>query len=237
LSRLQIKALDTSKFDLEFIKVMSKEHNVSLLDLLDKSKSQLRQDLMVVAQTGFKRGGYFVEIGATDGYTLSNSFLLEQEFDWTGILVEPGRAWGTEIYYKRPHSLISTDCVWDKSNQLLSFIETKDPEYSTTSINWNKSHKSGSKIVNRYEVRTTSLIDLLINNKAPEYIDYLSIDTEGSELRIMEAFDFSKFSFGIISIEHNYGKNRELIYNLLSNVGYKRRFQNISQWDDWYFQK
>lgn len=59
LSRLQIKDQDTSKLDLEFIKAMSKEHYGALLEVLDKSKSQLRQDLMVLAQTGFKRGGVF----------------------------------------------------------------------------------------------------------------------------------------------------------------------------------
>ena len=78
-------------------------------------------------------------------------------------------------------------------------------------------------------------MDLLIENNAPEYIDYLSIDTKGSELRILQAFDFSKFSFGIISIEHNFREDRKLIFNLLTNAGYKRRFENISKWDDWYF--
>ncbi|GIT91759.1 hypothetical protein JANAI62_22160 [Jannaschia pagri] len=46
-------------------------------------------------QTGFKRGGYFVEFGATDGVTLSNTWLLEMSFGWSGILADP-RSCGTQ---------------------------------------------------------------------------------------------------------------------------------------------
>ena len=80
-------------------------------------------------------------------------------------------------------------------------------------------------------------MDLLIENSAPEYIDYLSIDTEGSELRILKAFDFSKYTFGVITVEHNYTSDRELIYKLLSSAGYTRRFEAVSKWDDWYFKQ
>jgi FkbM family methyltransferase len=236
LSRLQNIALDTSRTDLEFIQAMGQDNFEPLFTLLSESKSQLHQDLLVLANTNYKQGGYFVEFGATNGILLSNSFLLEQKYGWRGILAEPGRVWNAELLFNRPNSKISTRCVWEKSNQMLSFSETQDPENSTISIFRNKkSRYSRYRKVNDYQVKTISLMDLLIENNAPEYIDYLSIDTEGSELRILQAFDFSKFSFGIISIEHNYREDREPIFKLLTNAGYKRRFENISKWDDWYF--
>lgn len=236
LSRLQDIALDTSRSDLEFIQAMGQNNYEPLFTLLSESKSQLRQDLLVLANTNYKRGGYFVEFGATNGILLSNSFLLEQSYGWKGILAEPGRVWNAELLSNRPNSKISTQCVWERSNQILDFNETQDPENSTISMFRNKKPRySRYRKVNHYEVKTISLMDLLIENNAPEYIDYLSIDTEGSELRILQTFDFSKFSFGIISIEHNYREDREPIFNLLTNAGYKRRFENISKWDDWYF--
>ena len=40
-------------------------------------------------------------------------------------------------------------------------------------------------------------------NNAPTFIDYLSIDTEGSEIK-NERYRFDKYTFGYINIEHNY---------------------------------
>ena len=42
-------------------------------------------------------------------------------------------------------------------------------------------------------------------------IDYLSIDTEGSEYRILKAFNFERYTFRCITVEHNQTKNRDLI--------------------------
>jgi hypothetical protein len=75
---------------------------------------------------------------------------------------------------------------------------------------------------------------LLRKYKSPKYIDYLSIDTEGSEYEILNAFDFNEYKFGIITVEHNYTPEREKIFTLLSSKGYKRMYQDISLFDDWY---
>ena len=85
-----------------------------------------------------------------------------------------------------------------------------------------------------YTVKTVSLNDLLERYKAPHEIDYLSIDTEGTELEILGTFDFSKYSFSLITIEHNYSSDREGQFKLLSSNGYKRILENVSLIDDWY---
>ncbi len=85
-----------------------------------------------------------------------------------------------------------------------------------------------------YTVRTISLVDMLKKHNAPSVIDYLSIDTEGSEFEILSAFDFSKYQFNAITCEHNYAPIRDDIHSLLSQHGYRRVFPHISQCDDWY---
>ena len=86
-----------------------------------------------------------------------------------------------------------------------------------------------------YTVETVSLGDLLREHSAPETIDYLSIDTEGSELEILEAFDFQDYRFLAITVEHNHvQENRERIKNLLESKGYVNVLGNFSRWDDWY---
>ena len=53
-------------------------------------------------------------------------------------------------------------------------------------------------------------------------MDFLSVDTEASELAILEAFDFSSFTFGAIFVGHNFTENREKIYELLTPSGVVR---------------
>ena len=53
------------------------------------SRSQLGQDLTVLKFYNNKRDGYFIEIGASDGIKLSNTYLLESQYGWKGICVEP----------------------------------------------------------------------------------------------------------------------------------------------------
>ena len=59
-------------------------------------------------------------------------------------------------------------------------------------------------------------------------MDYLSIDTEGSELEILESLDHDKYQFKFITCEHMYTSKREKIYDLLISKGYKRIFENFS---------
>ena len=73
-----------------------------------------------------------------------------------------------------------------------------------------------------------------MQNNAPKIIDYLSIDTEGSEYEILKNFDFESYSFRVITVEHNHTDNRELVKVLLTSNGYKRVHEAISDFDDWY---
>ena len=57
------------------------------------SHAQMFQDLWALFETDMKRGGYFVEFGATDGREISNTYLLEKDYGWQGILAEPNPVW------------------------------------------------------------------------------------------------------------------------------------------------
>lgn len=202
-----------------------------------QSQAQLFQDVMALSFSGCKRNGYFVEIGACDGKFLSNTYLLEKEFGWTGIVVEPARVWEHDLHQNRS-CLIDTRCVWPKSNQSIQFSETRIPEYSTTAARLDSDIAARFREKSKqYEISSVSLFDLLHEHGAPQAIDYLSIDTEGSEFNILNAFDFTKYSFGIISVEHNYDSKRNAIYSLLASHGYRRVLPHLSQWDDWYISR
>ena len=164
---------------------------------------------------------------------MSNSYLLEQK-GWQGLLCEPAQSWHNALKENRKVT-IDNRCVFSESNKVLEFVDTVNNELSTLaqysdSDLHSKSRTSGT----RYEVTTVSLTDLLDQHQAPTTIDYLSIDTEGSEFEILASFDFDKYQFKVITVEHNFTPMREQIYNLLVGKGYKRFFSEISAFDDWY---
>ena len=206
----------------------------SISFVLGNSKSQLGQDLIALALSGLKQGGFFVEFGATNGKDLSNTWILEKFFGWNGILAEPARSWHHELKSNRDCT-IETDCVWTESNVRLLFNEVSSLELSTIdSFSKEDMHIDARKFGNKYYVNTLSLNDLLTRHNAPKIIDYLSIDTEGSEFEILKSFNFEGYQFNFISCEHNFTDSRANIYELLSAQGYKRILQDVSKFDDWY---
>lgn len=193
------------------------------------SKAQLQQDVLALLSAGFRRDGYFVEFGATDGVTLSNTYLLEKNYGWTGILAEPGRMWQAALSLQRQVPIVHK-AVWSKSGESMEFLE--QGELSTLS-GFEGSHFE-RQFSGKYKVETISLQDLLDSHGAPQSIDFLSLDTEGSEFEILSNFDFSKYRFGLIAVEHGRTHNRARILTLLEGAGYRRILDSVSGWDDWY---
>ncbi|GAB4363582.1 MAG: hypothetical protein Kow0026_28230 [Oricola sp.] len=233
-AKAERRALRRKALDLEFLKSIRRETVPEILDNLDLSKSQLRQDLFVLSEIGMKRNGFFVEFGATNGVELSNTYLLETRYGWRGILSEPARHWHATLEKNRACA-IDHRCVWSQSGASLDFVESRSAEYSTIDhFSASDMHLKKRRNGSRYSVETVSLNDLLAEHGAPHEIDYLSIDTEGSEHAILEAFDFDRHRFATITCEHNYTPNRERIHDLLTSKGYARKFEHLSLFDDWY---
>jgi len=211
-------------------------HNLSqyLAQNLFRSRAQLLQDLIVGYLFRNKAIGFFCEFGAADGKSLSNTYFLEKDLQWHGILAEPSRRWHDLLFANR-NCKISLSCVYHTSNLEIIFNEVDDgmlstiDEYSSFDL-----HGDNRKNGLLYSLPTITLKDLLIENSAPSYIDFLSVDTEGSEWAILEKFDFAAFTFGAIFVEHNFGENREKILNLLESNGYRRILVQYSKWDDWF---
>lgn len=245
LRRFDLRVVSNSRYErmkeaarigsaLELLTALPSIQLPRLLELVRTSKSQLGQDLFVLSELEFKKNGFFVEFGATNGIDLSNTYLLEKEFGWKGILAEPARCWHDSLRKNR-NAFIEESCVWKDSNSVLEFNEADFAELSTIDAYSNEDlHGRSRHRGRRYEVRTISLNDLLAKYGAPSEIDYLSIDTEGSELEILRSLNFERYSFRIISCEHNFTPAREEIERLLAQNGYTRRFEEVSSVDDWY---
>lgn len=203
-------------------------------DRLDTSQAQILQDLWVGYELGDQRGGFFVEFGATNGRTNSNSWLLETTYGWNGILAEPNPIWHEDLARNR-RCTIDRRCVFTRSGETLSFAATEDPELGGIAATAEHDHYAPvRRAAPSFAVETIALNDLLEQHEAPATIDYMSIDTEGSELAILEAFDFARWQVRLFSIEHSNSPQEPKIDVLMAAKGYRRKFAEFSQWDGWY---
>lgn len=205
-----------------------------LMENLQNSHSQVFQDLFALALTGYQRNGYFVEFGGASGIAGSNTYLLERDFGWRGIISEPAITYRESLAESRKCE-IDYRCVFSESGLDIEFLESKTSMLSTIAgFENNDSLGDDRKIKRRYKVKTVTLQDLLLEHKAPAHINYLSIDTEGSEFDILSVFDFNKFSFDFLSIEHNSNIQEQRIEKLLTENGYRRVLSRFSRFDSWY---
>ena len=201
--------------------------------LTRRSVSQLGQDLWALEKSDYKHGGFFVEFGATDGVLLSNTYLLETEFAWTGLCAEPNPKMFAQLRHNR-RCVVSDACIAGASGQEVEFIFAGAfggmAKHSSADMHGERrAAYAAAGHVGR--VTTVSLDDFLRSHRAPYDIDYLSIDTEGSEFEILAAFPFDRWNIRLITVEHNHTPQRQSIFDLLSRLGYQRTER---EWDDWY---
>ena len=206
------------------------------------------QDKWALKMLDNKKKGYFVDIGATGGINNNNTYALEKEFEWEGICVEPNplfRAFPSLI--KNRKCICENVCIFS-SNGIVDFIARgRHVELSGIHDNFSSTYiqhaiKKGHPTI---KVPSITLLDLLQKNNAPKIIDYLSIDTEGSEWEILKGFDFDQHIFLTITIEHNYAKQtdwdnkekikRDKIRKLLTSKGYI--LYKEGSVEDWFIHK
>lgn len=197
----------------KYIPSIIKLHIKNFLISKSTQASQFGQDYWVYGEVFNQlKKGYFLEIGAYDGVKLSNTYLLEKRYGWNGICIE-ANPYNFQKLIKNRNSICVNACI-DKKEGEVDFI-IRDLFSGICSLDTdNKNMLIGScKII---KMRTTTLGKLLEEYKAPKEIDYLSIDVEGAEERILSQFDFNRYKFKCITIE----RPAQSIRTLLKKFGY-----------------
>ena len=207
---------------------LTSQQILALAPWLHLSVSQYGQDLLILAATNLKRNGFFVEFGAADGIRLSNTYLLEKEFAWSGILAEPCAAWRSRLAENRD-CVIDFRCVSSASGSLVPFADNASNPLLSSIASVSLRSPSATTYV-----ETISLCDLLRAHDAPSFIDILSIDVEGHESDILRAFDFARFRFGIVVVESNNLAARGEIRKIMASHSYKLFLGDALLPDEWF---
>lgn len=197
--------------------------------------SQLGQDVFVDEYFNFKKNGVFVDIGAHDGKSASNTYFLEKVRKWNGICIEPGPNQFEELKNNRNCILVNA-CVsnYDGESEF-TYLEGYTNMLSGLSESYDERHKDRIKneiqmyggkrnVINMPVFKLQTILD----QHQLYDIDYCSLDTEGSELNILKSIDFEKTKIKLFSIENNF--NEDVIENYLKNFGFE--LLTKLQWDD-----
>jgi FkbM family methyltransferase len=159
-------------------------------------------------------GGYFVELGANDGVTQSNSLYFEKHRGWRGVLVEPAPHKFLQCRKNRGRgtSVFCAACVsFDYSDEFVRIIysnlmstpidlesDIADPlAHAERGGSFLKSQES----IFEFGAVAKTLNSLLIEASAPKLVDFLSLDVEGAEIEVLKGIDHREFRFRYILVE------------------------------------
>jgi|TARA_B100000963_G_scaffold361963_1_gene401365 FkbM family methyltransferase len=172
------------------------------------SSSQIGQDLWVIDTLNFKRNGYFLDLGALDGTTHSNSAMLERKYGWNGICVEANPDVFPMLSSNRECMCVNSllDSVNNEIKEFhcaneLSYVENENRNMTLEQLKLLLLQKNMPYKSILMKTRTISKILEIYN--APFVIDYLSLDIEGKELDILKTFPFDDYHINTITVEHN----------------------------------
>lgn len=158
--------------------------------------SQAGQDFWVYGETfNEMRNGYFLDIGAHDGISFSNTYILEYKYAWNGICVEANPDIFKQL--KKNRRALCVNACLDSAEGLVDFAKG-NMEGGIISPNTDNKAPESHEVV---QMKTQTLESLWIGKNVPHEIDYISIDIEGAEERVLGSFNFKEYRFKCITVE------------------------------------
>jgi FkbM family methyltransferase len=184
--------------------------------------------------------GYFVELGANDGVTQSNSLYFEKYRNWRGLLVEPTPQNFLKCRQNRStrNSIYCAACVsFDYSQEFVRIAYSNlmsTPVSLESDIQDPRAHAelgdrflSSGETVFEFGAVARTLNSLLLDANAPKQIDFLSLDVEGAELEVLKGVDHQAFRFKYLLVEC---RDFARLSAYLEKHGY-RFLENLSEQD------
>ena len=173
--------------------------------------------------------GYFIELGANDGVSQSNTLFLERYKNWSGLLVEPIKSKFLECKKNRSmqNYIFNNACVsfgYKKKFVKMIYLNLMTTCFDLENdINLSKHIKANRKFLKNNEktphfyAKAITLNKLLKRSLAPKVIDFMSIDVEGTEIEVLKGIDFSLYNFKYILVE---SRNIKKINTFFSKKNY-----------------
>lgn len=169
-----------------------------------------------------KRNGVFVEAGALDGISDSNSAFFEKSRDWTGLLVEANPTAFQMISHNRPSTPALCLALYDRVGVVRFTNVLSTSGWSGIEDDFERQHKE--RIAESSKTSVSFVPCLPLSDAVAIYhmqrIDYLSLDLEGAEPAVLRPFPFASVSIDVIGVENNYGDVQ--VREILAAAGYEK---------------
>ena len=178
-------------------------------ELFHKGSTGLNMlDLRLIEVISPQSGGFFVELGANDGVQQSNTYKLQKEFGWTGLLIEPSPSRFKECVANRafgirPEVRCAACVPFDFQDR---FVEIEDADLMSVAKGLTVTDQQAvehadrgqrflvdSSLRHSYGALARPLTSLLDEVNAPSVFDLLSLDVEGNEMSVLQGLDFQKY--------------------------------------------
>jgi FkbM family methyltransferase len=180
---------------------------------LRRSVSQFGQDFWVMGEVfNEKENGFFLDVGSAGGVIINNTLLLEKRYHWRGICIEANPEGYQELTLVRKARCINC-CVDNEEGEVQFLKKGLFSGIVDNSTDLRDEAADGSRTI---QLKTRPLKAILDEHQAPKTIDYLSIDVEGAEERILGSFPFSDYRFSCMTIE----RPKPILRDVLQKNGY-----------------
>ena len=177
-----------------------------------------------------KDPGFYLDVGCHDGVDISNTYLLDKS-GWKGLCIDPF----PRNFDKRTATVVKAVVYSSDDHEVEFDYSVEDPGCSgiDAELGVHRERLFTTTTIQKHKFNTRTLESILAEFDAPRKIEYMNMDIEGAEYEALRVFPFDKWSFKMMSIEHNYEEpKRTQIRELLESKGYK--LEHSVHVDDWY---
>ena len=191
-----------------------------------KSYAMDNEDTVALNYFKDKKNGFYVDVGCYHPIHRSNTYLLHKQ-DWNGVNIDPSEFSIDLFNHMRPKDL-NYNCVISNRNEIIKLFYQKElSQLSTTERDQAETVFQGN--IKEKEIQAFTLDKILNKGKFKNNkIDFLDIDVEGADLKVLEGLSFDIYKPELICVEiHAKEIKKSDIYNFLVDKNYELLWSGV----------
>ena len=204
-------------------------HNIYIKNkffIKKKSYSMDNEDTAVLNYFKYKKKGFYVDVGCYHPTHRNNTYLLHKQ-DWGGINIDTSEFSIDLFNYMRPKDL-NYNCAISNNNEVIKLFYQKELSQLST-IERDQAETVFQGNIKEKEIQAFTLDEILNRDKYKDTkIDFLDIDVEGADLKVLEGLSFDKFKPELVCVEiHAKEIKQSDIYKFLVDKDYELLWSGV----------